>query len=61
MATVWILLWLHVEAGMKPEAFQLGAFSSAERCATMAEQARIMEVNRSVLVQCIKVNIGSLK
>jgi hypothetical protein len=61
MAVMWILLWLHVEAGMKTEAFQLGSFGSYDECVEVAKQAQIMEVDRTIIVKCIEIRVGKLK
>jgi len=61
MAIMWVLLWLHVEAGMKTEAFQLGSFGSHQECIDAAQRAKIMEVDRTIVVKCVEIRVGSLK
>jgi len=61
MGIMWVLLWLHVEAGMKVESFQLGSFGSHQECIKSAKRAQVMEVDRTIMVKCVEIKVGTLK
>mgnify|MGYP001315903184 CR=1 FL=1 len=57
MTLMWVLLWLHIEAGMEVETFQIASFDNHQTCLKVAKQAEVMEIDRTVQVRCVAVEI----
>jgi len=57
MTVMWVLLWLHIEAGVKVETFQISSFDNKQKCMKVAEQAKVMEIDRTIQVRCVQVEL----
>ena len=55
---MWALVWFQVVTGLGVEHFQLGSYSSSQKCNAALQMAEVMKTSTSIKIACIYLEVS---
>ena len=55
---MWALEWFQVMTGLSVEHFQLGSYSSSQKCNVALQTAEVMKTSTSIKIACIYLEVN---